>query len=112
MSGPAIGEPDPDRAEPSRTGSWDAAGGILVLLALGLTFRLIIAYLLPGSGFGADLSSFRFWADNLANQGIFGFYDRAADPQTGSSRTTRRATCTSCGSSGAWATSSGAAPAT
>ena len=56
MSGPAIGEPDPDRAEPSRTGSWDAAGGILVLLAVGLTFRLIIAYLLPGSGFNVDLA--------------------------------------------------------
>ena len=76
MSGPAIGESDPDRAEPSRSGSWDAAGGILVLLALGLAFRLIIAYLLPGSGFGVDLQSFRFWADNLADQGLYGFYDR------------------------------------
>ncbi|MEO8272732.1 MAG: hypothetical protein ABI620_01530, partial [Chloroflexota bacterium] len=76
MRGPAIGEPDPDRAEPSRTGLRDAAGGILVLLALGLAFRLIIAYLLPGSGFGVDLASFRFWADNLADQGLYGFYDR------------------------------------
>src|SRR3954469_5124528 len=47
LPGPAIGEPDPGRAA-SRTGSGDT-GGILVLLALGLTFRLIIAYLLPGS---------------------------------------------------------------
>ncbi|MEO5705125.1 MAG: phospholipid carrier-dependent glycosyltransferase [Candidatus Limnocylindrales bacterium] len=76
MSGPAIGEPDPDRAEPSRTGLWDAAGGILVLLALGLTFRLIIAYLLPGSGFKVDLGSFGFWATNLATEGLHGFYDR------------------------------------
>ncbi|HEY8238498.1 MAG TPA: glycosyltransferase 87 family protein, partial [Candidatus Limnocylindrales bacterium] len=76
MSGPAIGEPDPDRAAPARTGFGDAATGILVLLALGLTLRLIIAYLLPGSGFGVDLSSFQFWANDLADNGLFGFYDR------------------------------------
>jgi hypothetical protein len=51
LSGPAFGEPDPDRAAQSRTGFGNAAGGILVLLALGLIFRLIIAYLLPESGF-------------------------------------------------------------
>jgi C-terminal four TMM region of protein-O-mannosyltransferase/Dolichyl-phosphate-mannose-protein mannosyltransferase len=83
LSGPAIGEPDPDGAAPARTGLWDAAGGILVVLALGLTFRLIIAYLLPGSGFKVDLQAFQYWADNLADHGIFGFYARAADPQTG-----------------------------
>ena len=83
MSGPAIGEPDPVRAEPTRTGFRDAASGILVLLALGLAFRLIIAYLLPESGFKNDLASFRFWADNLAGQGVSGFYQRAADPETG-----------------------------
>ena len=76
MTVPAIGEPDPERAEPSRTGFGNAAGGILVLLALGLAFRLIIAYLLPGSGFNVDVVSFRFWASNLASQGLFGFYDR------------------------------------
>ncbi|MDP9467394.1 MAG: glycosyltransferase 87 family protein, partial [Chloroflexota bacterium] len=76
MSGPAIGEPDPDRAAPARTGFGDAAGGILVLLALGLTLRLIIAYLLPGSGFAVDLASFQFWASDLADNGLFGFYDR------------------------------------
>jgi len=54
----------------------NAARGILVLLALGLAFRLIIAYLLPGSGFGVDVTSFRFWASNLASQGLSGFYDR------------------------------------
>ena len=83
MSGPAIGEPDPDRAAPPRAGFVDAAGGILVLLALGLTLRLIIAYLLPGSGFGVDLSAFRFWANELADHGISGFYARAADPDHG-----------------------------
>ena len=61
----------------------DAAGGILVLLALGLTFRLIIAYLLPGSGFKNDIGAFQFWASELARNGIPGFYDRAADPDTG-----------------------------
>ncbi|HUQ44531.1 MAG TPA: phospholipid carrier-dependent glycosyltransferase [Candidatus Limnocylindria bacterium] len=54
----------------------DAAGGILVILALGLILRLIIAYLLPGSGFKVDLESFRFWADNLAAEGLNGFYVR------------------------------------
>ena len=38
--------------------------------------RLIIAYLLPGSGFGVDLVSFRAWADDLAQNGPFGFYSR------------------------------------
>jgi Gpi18-like mannosyltransferase len=62
---------------------WDVAGGILVLLALGLAFRLIIAYLLPGSGFKVDIQAFQFWANNLADDGIYGFYARAADPATG-----------------------------
>jgi len=74
LTGPAIGEPDPERA-PSRTGSGDT-GGILVLLALGLTFRLIIAYLLPGSGFKNDISAFQFWANELADHGLYGFYGR------------------------------------
>ncbi len=76
MSVPAIGEPDPHRAEPSRTGFGDAAGGILVLLGLGLALRIIILRLIPGSGFGVDLASFQFWASNLAHQGLSGFYDR------------------------------------
>ena len=75
MTGPAIGEPGPGRAAPTRGGSGDT-GGILVLLALGLTFRLIIAYLLPGSGFGNDVSAFRFWANELAVHGLDGFYSR------------------------------------
>jgi hypothetical protein len=75
LTGPAIGEPDPGRAAPSRTGFGDT-GGVLVLLALGLTFRLIIAYLLPGSGFKNDIGAFQFWADNLADHGLYGFYGR------------------------------------
>ena len=31
---------------------------------------------LRGSGFGSDLDLFRFWADDLAKHGPFGFYDR------------------------------------
>ncbi len=83
LIGRAIGEPDPGRAGPSRTGFLDAATGIFVLLALGLALRLIIAYLIPGSGFGVDLASFQFWASELARNGIPGFYARAADPVTG-----------------------------
>jgi Gpi18-like mannosyltransferase len=76
LSGPAIGEPDPGRAAPSRTGFGDVASGILVLLALGLALRVIIAYLLPGSGFKVDISSFQYWAENLAREGLSGFYER------------------------------------
>jgi Gpi18-like mannosyltransferase/predicted membrane-bound dolichyl-phosphate-mannose-protein mannosyltransferase len=52
------------------------ARGIVALLVLGLAFRVIIAVLLPGSGFGVDVASFQYWASNLADQGLFGFYDR------------------------------------
>jgi hypothetical protein len=76
LTGRAIGEPDPGRAAPQRTSFLDAAAGILTILAVALAFRFIIAYLLPGSGFKADLSSFRFWADNLADEGLAGFYAR------------------------------------
>ena len=76
LTGPAIGEPDPERAAPARTGFAGAASGILVLLAVGLTLRLIIAYLLPGSGFNVDIGAFSFWANNLADQGLYGFYER------------------------------------
>ncbi|HJW22389.1 MAG TPA: phospholipid carrier-dependent glycosyltransferase, partial [Candidatus Limnocylindrales bacterium] len=61
----------------TRTAPRDAAGGaIAALLILGLAFRLIIAALLPGSGFQVDISSFSYWASNLASQGLYGFYDR------------------------------------
>ncbi|HET9852160.1 MAG TPA: phospholipid carrier-dependent glycosyltransferase [Candidatus Limnocylindrales bacterium] len=54
----------------------DAATGIVVLLVLGLALRLIIAYLIPGSGFAVDLASFQYWASNLGNDGLHGFYER------------------------------------
>jgi len=57
---------------------------IIVILAIGLVVRLIMAYGLPpfvgspiaGSGFRTDLDLFRYWADSLAQHGPFGFYDR------------------------------------
>ena len=58
------------------SGTRNAASAILILLALGFALRLIIAYILPGSGFGVDLNAFRFWADNLATNGPWGFYER------------------------------------
>ena len=68
MTGPVSGEPV--RGETAaRTTTRDDVGGILVLLALGLTFRVIIAYLLPGSGFANDIGAFQYWASNLASDG-------------------------------------------
>ena len=71
MTGPALGGTERGTRAPSRpTGTQGAVGAVLVVLALGLAFRLIIAYLLPGSGFGVDLDAFQFWAANLAAQGL------------------------------------------
>ena len=58
------------------TGTRDGVGAILLVLALGLAFRLIIAYQNPGSGFEVDLNSFQAWAGNLASEGLSGFYER------------------------------------
>ncbi|MBF6604643.1 MAG: phospholipid carrier-dependent glycosyltransferase [Chloroflexi bacterium] len=58
------------------TGARDAVGAIAVILALAFGLRFIIAYILPGSGFGVDLNAFRFWASDLAQNGPWGFYDR------------------------------------
>jgi predicted membrane-bound dolichyl-phosphate-mannose-protein mannosyltransferase len=46
------------------------------VLALGLALRVIIAYLLPGSGFRVDLEAFTAWSVDLANNGPIGFYER------------------------------------
>ncbi len=64
------------RTPSSSTGMRGAVGAVVIVLALGLALRLIIAYLLPGSGFGVDLSAFRFWAADLADHGPWGFYER------------------------------------
>jgi dolichyl-phosphate-mannose--protein O-mannosyl transferase len=76
----------PDRGGPTQgataaTGTTRTGGdlrAIATLIAVGIVLRLIIAYVFlpPGSGFGVDLQAFRYWADNLAAQGPFGFYDR------------------------------------
>ncbi|HEY2917006.1 MAG TPA: phospholipid carrier-dependent glycosyltransferase [Candidatus Limnocylindrales bacterium] len=55
------------------TPSWAILVG---LLGLGLAFRFLILLALPGSGFGVDISSFQYWASNLASEGLSGFYDR------------------------------------
>ena len=78
MIGPASGRAVRGSGTPSRaTGTRDTVGAVLAVLALGLALRLIIAYLLPGSGFDTDLKAFDFWARNLAAEGPFGFYQRA-----------------------------------
>ncbi len=77
MTRPASGGTERGTRAPSRsTGMRGAVGAVVIVLALGLALRLIIAYLLPGSGFGVDLASFRYWASNLADQGPWGFYGR------------------------------------
>ena len=75
MTGPVSGEPVRG-GDATRAGTRDDVGGILFLLALALTFRVIIAYLLPGSGFANDIGAFQFWASNLADEGLNGFYER------------------------------------
>ena len=78
MTGPASGGTERGMRAPSRsTGISRAVGAIALVLAFGLALRFIIAYvLLPGSGFGTDISSFRAWAGDLAANGTGTFYDR------------------------------------
>ena len=77
MTGPATRGTERDLRAPSRlTGMQGAVGAVLVVLALGLILRLILAFALPGSGFEVDLNAFRFWASDLAAHGPVGFYDR------------------------------------
>ncbi len=63
---------DADRA----LGARGATVALALVLGAGLVLRVFVAFRLPGSGFGVDLGAFSFWADNLANEGPFGFYDR------------------------------------
>ena len=65
MTGPDPGAFERGTGAPPRsTGIQEAVGVVLIALALGLAVRLILLYLLPGSGFGPDLASFRFWAND------------------------------------------------
>ncbi|MGH2475158.1 MAG: phospholipid carrier-dependent glycosyltransferase, partial [Candidatus Limnocylindrales bacterium] len=75
MTGPVSGGYERGTGAPSRsTGTQGTVGAILIVLALGLALRLILAYLLPGSGFEGDLASFRFWAFWLGQHGPADFY--------------------------------------
>ncbi len=78
MTGSGSGAPD--RNMLAAHTSWRGIGRqILIVMAIGLVFRLIMAYGidgLRGSGFDSDLKLFRYWASNLGQQGPFGFYDR------------------------------------
>lgn len=67
MTGPSGGLPG--RAASASPLALRMTGALAALLVAGLAFRVIIAYLLPGSGFEVDLDAFRFWAGNLAEQG-------------------------------------------
>ncbi|MFL5670157.1 MAG: phospholipid carrier-dependent glycosyltransferase, partial [Chloroflexota bacterium] len=64
------------RATTRLPGALGAVGAVLVVLVIGLLLRLILVRLLPGSGFEVDLNAFRFWASNLADEGLGGFYGR------------------------------------
>ena len=79
MAGPSTREANPRGNAPAGTSGVDTSvPTIVVLLLLGLTLRLIIAYvLLPGSGFPTDLSSFQGWSGQLVAQTPLGFYDKA-----------------------------------
>ena len=96
VTGPASGGTERGTGAPSRaTGTQGAVGAILVVLALGLALRLIIAYLLPGSGFEVDLGRVPVLGGQARDERPV----RASTSAT-SSTTTRPATCTSCGWSG------------
>ena len=71
------GGPSRGAGGPTQT-TWarDGVGAILVVLAVGLAFRLFIVKVYGGTGLEFDLASFRGWADNLASQGLNGFYQR------------------------------------
>ena len=71
------GGPNRGAGGPTQT-TWarDGVGAILVVLAVGLAFRLLIVKVYGGTGLEFDLGSFWGWADNLASQGLNGFYQR------------------------------------
>jgi len=72
----ASGSGAPDRVGTAAGSMRGTIAPIVVVLAAGFAFRFILAYLLPGSGFRVDLDAFRFWANDLATNGPFGFYSR------------------------------------
>ncbi len=78
MAGSSLREGSPrGRTAAGTGGAADVLPAIVVLLALGLFLRVIIAYvLLPGSGFPVDLNAFQYWANDIAQHGPVGFYER------------------------------------
>ncbi len=77
MNRSVTGVPDRGTSGSARTtGTRPGVSTLAILLASGLALRLIIAYLLPGSGFTIDVNSFTAWANDLAKNGAYGFYDR------------------------------------
>ncbi len=78
----ALGSGLPDRESTSDAALRRGIGRqIAILMAIGLIFRLILAYGiegLRGSGFGADLGLFNHWADTLRDFGSWGFYANAS----------------------------------
>jgi Gpi18-like mannosyltransferase len=62
---------------PTRT-TWTREGVVAILAVLGLALaaRLIIVYAFPGTGLKFDIGLFRFWAEDLAHNGLSGVYDR------------------------------------
>jgi 4-amino-4-deoxy-L-arabinose transferase-like glycosyltransferase len=68
---------DPRARATAGTGAVSPIPAILILLAIGIALRFIIAYvILPGSGFPNDLASFQGWGNDIAIHGPVGFYDR------------------------------------
>ena len=77
MTGPAAGGTERGTGAPAQaTGMQGAVGAVLIVLALGLALRLIIAYLLPGSGFEVDLGVLPVLGVEPRLEGLFGFYER------------------------------------
>ena len=77
MTGPVSGGYERGTGVPSRsTGMQGIAGAILIVLALGLALRLILAYLLPGPGSMPTSARSASGRSNLAREGLHGFYER------------------------------------
>ena len=78
MTGLANGGTERGTRAPSRlTGTQGAVGAVLVVLALGLVLRLIIAHLLPGSGFERRPQRLPvLGGEPRRRMGPGGFYDR------------------------------------
>ena len=78
MTGSGSGTPDRKMTAAS-TSPGGIGRQILIAMAVGLVFRLMMAYGfdgLRGSGFDSDLRLFAYWASDLGKHGPFGFYGR------------------------------------